>query len=53
MGRGSADTSVLYRRDEIDEEIALGGAAATWMMRFRFEKETPHDGKTAQTLAGG
>src|SRR5262249_24646227 len=28
-------------------------AAATWMMRFRFEKETPHDGKTAQTLAGG
>jgi hypothetical protein len=24
-GAGSADTSVLYRRDEIDEEIALGG----------------------------
>ena len=23
-GAGSADTSVLYRRDEIDEEIALG-----------------------------
>jgi hypothetical protein len=24
---GSADTSVLYRRDEIDEEIALGGGS--------------------------